>query len=150
MPLWGDFQPMEGMEIAIKLLTPLAERTGLSSHKIASRTPCRRATPNTYFSGRNSNRALMMKILLPRHYGDRRSSCINGLTLSNMFAAVVRTAVLKSYSVCKFNQNCGCILKYTPRRIAVSAVMVRRPATISLIRLAGTSMSLAKRLEVIP
>lgn len=62
----------------------------------------------------------------------------------------VLLATLMSYSICRFNQNLGSILKNRPRRIAVSAVIGRTPWTISLIRLGETSISAEIWRAVIP
>ena len=43
----------------------------------------------------------------------------------------------RSYKFCKFNQNSGVIPRACPKRTAVSAVMERRPWTISLMRRGG-------------
>ena len=60
-----------------------------------------------------------------------------------IFAVTSRVAIRTSYSVCRFSQKRGFMLKNSPNRSAVSAVTGRVPCTSSLIRLGDTSMSAA-------
>jgi hypothetical protein len=54
-------------------------------------------------------------------------------------------ATSKSYLAWRFIQNLSEVPKYLARRRAVSAVIALEPCTISLIRLAATPISLARR-----
>ena len=60
-----------------------------------------------------------------------------------------RSAMARSWAICKFNQNRAEVPKRRASRIAVVAEIARLPCMISVIRFAGTPRSRANRREVI-
>ena len=70
-----------------------------------------------------------------------------GATLNDSMVSISieARARSRSYKFCKFSQNSGVIPRACPKRSAVSAVMERRPWTISLMRRGGVPITFAKR-----
>src|ERR1039457_7032924 len=59
-------------------------------------------------------------------------------------------ATSRSNRACRLIQSCAVVPKYRPRRRAVSAEIPRFSRTISLMRLGGTWISLARRYWLMP
>src|SRR5436190_6326897 len=71
-----------------------------------------------------------------------------GLTRRLMSAPFSRSITAISYWLCRSSQNCALLPKYRPSRTAVSAVMERRPLSMSVMRPDGTPRSSASRLAL--
>lgn len=72
-----------------------------------------------------------------------RGQAARGATSRSIRLPIEWRATSRSQSICRPSQNSGDMAKKRPSRSAVSAVIVRSPRTIPVMRLRGTPIALA-------